>query len=816
MTSLDEVVLECRGLGAPIVFVRFGIVWQIWKQSPSRPELLRMIPRTELQSFFEEHGYSLSPGSIYRAKTWGRFDTSFQLDFVDVGLMPLVEEETGRRLSGLIERIFIESRHNLGWKDLTESREQWLLQANFWLLAAKMLQDKGVPSFTSLDLCDVPRVFESVEAHYGAKFRFDVGRPEHVDALRVSAGELKRFSSLGLVSTEALAYLYENALISKETRNSLGTHSTPAYLIDYVLGRLRGWVAETPIADRNVFEPACGHAGFLLSAMRLLDELRLEENPDPIERHGYLRSRLHGWDIDTFALEIARLRLTLADVPNPNGWDLQAKDVFRGRALEEESNRASLILANPPFEAFSGLDRESYRDNSVGIEQTAKGTEIFRRVLSGMRPGAAFGFVLPQNFLQGQAASPVRKMLATSFELQEICLLPDKVFTHSDSEIAVLIGRKRTAPYVGNVRYTRVRESDYGTFQRSSGATVQSDEPMERFRSAEAYSFAVPELEAVWESCSGLLTFDNIAMIGQGLSFKSTTDPEFPIGEILESPVAREGFYPGFSKWQDDVHLNGLPEETWLNLNSALLSRSRHGTTTGIAQVLMNYAPSSRGPWRIKALLDTSGHAISSRFLAIRPRDARWSVESLWALCNSPFANAYVYAYATKRDITAGLMRRMPIPTLVPEVDSKMRQMVRDFFQSARTDYLDEDRLRLLHWRIDAEILRLYGLAPEVEGELLRLFRGVERRGVPYTMHGYVPDESVTSVSLRDYIAITSDWQEINRRRGYLITQKVARTISDEEFSELQVLQHLADARIRLLAPIPTEVFGALELIDDR
>ena len=34
---------------------------------------------------------------------------------------------------------------------------------------------------------------------------------------------------------------------------------------------------------------------------------------------------------DPFALEIARLSLTLADVPNPNGWALTEADMFSGR-----------------------------------------------------------------------------------------------------------------------------------------------------------------------------------------------------------------------------------------------------------------------------------------------------------------------------------------------------------------------------------------------------------------------------------------------------------------------------------------------------
>ena len=110
-----------------------------------------------------------------------------------------------------------------------------------------------------------------------------------------------------------------------------------------------------PADDRRIFEPACGHAAFLISAMRLLTELL---PPDWHEsRREYLRRRLRGLEIDSFALEIARLSLTLADVPNPNGWTLTEGDMFSGTEMEEEVRRAMIVVGNPPFENFDKSER---------------------------------------------------------------------------------------------------------------------------------------------------------------------------------------------------------------------------------------------------------------------------------------------------------------------------------------------------------------------------------------------------------------------------------------------------------------------------
>ncbi|MBC7820762.1 MAG: hypothetical protein IAG10_28080, partial [Planctomycetaceae bacterium] len=89
-----ELVSSCRALAAPIVFVcgRNGLEW--WKQGIGQPERQRSpIPPGHVPQFFKTHADDFAPSVVYRAKTWGRFDTQFQRSFVDFGLMPLVEEQ---------------------------------------------------------------------------------------------------------------------------------------------------------------------------------------------------------------------------------------------------------------------------------------------------------------------------------------------------------------------------------------------------------------------------------------------------------------------------------------------------------------------------------------------------------------------------------------------------------------------------------------------------------------------------------------------------------------------------------------------------
>ena len=126
----------------------------------ARPVFRHRLTEQQLPQFFDSHRQELSPEAIYRAKVWGRLDREYQLDFVDAGLIPVVEEEAGQRLTDLIEPRSGKRRNSFGWDEISASDGQWLLKAVFWLLAGKILHDKAVPGFIRLNLTDVDKVYE--------------------------------------------------------------------------------------------------------------------------------------------------------------------------------------------------------------------------------------------------------------------------------------------------------------------------------------------------------------------------------------------------------------------------------------------------------------------------------------------------------------------------------------------------------------------------------------------------------------------------------------------------------------------------------
>lgn len=800
-------VAQCRATGVPVVFVCTENSLLYWTQGVGQAQLKDTVSEAHVDCFFEKHKDDFSPNAIYRAKTWGRFRKEFQLSFVDAGLMPLVEEEVGASLEQLIERNVTLTKSRLGWNTISEQQGHWLLKSVFWLVSARILRDKDVPLFDQMDLGDVESVFNSLANHYGTT-AIPIGSKAKLEALESVAQDVSQFSNLSMTTTEALSHVYENTLISKATRAELGTHSTPSYLVDYIVGNLSDWIQEIPESDRSVFEPACGHASFLVSAMRLLTELLPEHRATTGRRRRYLRPRIHGIDKDAFALELARLALTLTDLPNPDGWDLQAEDMFLSDGIELLTKTSTIVLANPPFANFSDSELQYYASKHASPVINNKATEMLRRTLSSMQLGSVFGFVMPQKMLHGRFASDVRKLMLQDFELREISLFADNVFTFADVESTVLIGRRTSSANAkkSQVRFNRVREWEMDRFQSTYEVKTPRKVPQTRFVESNDWDLRIADLEEIWLLLGIGPTLDEFAALGQGLAYKGETTLK-KLGATAYSASRFIGAQRGFVRFEPkNIALTELPTCYWMSLDDSVIGCHRTGSTVGVPQVIFNYSPVSRGPWRLKALLDQKGHPVTSRFVTVRSEYL--SSQTLWAILNSPIANAYAFSHLGKRDNIVGDMRKIPLPHRMES--DELDVMVNQYFDLAKRNG-PPLTLKRIFAEIDAAVLHLYNLPMELEHQLLSLFDGWERPGVPFKQSSFIPSELGGIVRFNDFLQYEKDWRKANRRRGNLIDKKIDETATSKELAELNGLQSYAEYYLDRETPIPTDELEKLE-----
>lgn len=791
-------VEEFRPIGAPLVFlIREGEL-QWWRLGASSTEWIESVREDHIDDFFEKNKASFAPDAIYRAKTWGRFRHEHQLHFVDIGLMPLVESEIGHALERLIERNVSSLKSRLNWGEaMTDEQGHWLLKSVFWLVSAKILKDKGVDSFSGIDLTNIEQTFATLARHYGTP-AIPVSSKLKTSGLENVASDISRFSSLALATTESLAYVYENTLISSATRSELGTHSTPPYLVDYIVGQLAEWIEQMQPEERSVFEPACGHAAFLVSATRLLTELLPQNKSTLGRRRQYLRSRIHGIDRDPFALELARLALTLADIPNPDGWDLQPVDMFLTDDIEKQASQNTILLANPPFEKFTQAERKKYSNSKLGFKYLYKATETLSRAIRALNPGAVFGVVLPQTFLHNAESRDFRQFICEHCELKEICLFPDKVFSFADAESAIIIGRRtddRQALNNNEIRYRHVREPMLDHFKKNFEASTESLVVQSDFNAGNGWTFKVPDLAEVWKWLEKNPKLDEFARVGQGLIYHGK---QLPAGAITYSQSRFDGAVRGFVRFDSGLEIHSLPAEFWLNISDDVVKANKIGTITNVPQVLLNYAPSSRGPWRLKALKDSRGHAVTSRFIVVRPL-ADSNVQDLnvyWAILNSPVANSFAFSHLSKRDNLAGLLQQFPLPQRGADC-SRLSELVAAYFDRTANTKKYKIELSDILTQIDIEVLRLYGLPLPLEQMVLSMFEGYRRVGVPFEFTRYIPSDVPGAIRYEQFQRFSGDWSSANRKRSQLIKKEIAGILNSQERMELDALQLLADYKLK-------------------
>ncbi len=761
---------QVAGLGVPTVFVCHvgGVDW--WSMGPTGPKENRPLRWPDVGNAIDRNKEFLLPSRIYASKLHKPGSRGEQLWFFDAGLMPAVEKSRGQTLTRLVEHVIGGLTDELGPRRNTRQAQEDVYRTVFWLLAAKILQDKGVENFIRLNLRNVDDVFGRIGRHHGEAGRFPpfgkTGRP----AIDAAADYIAGCGSLADVASESLAHVYESALIDKaagdgtgtktakgyDIRKVLGIHSTPSVLINHMLSQLWPLIERMDEEDRHVFEPACGHAPFLTGAMRWLRDWGKKTDPDT--QHRYLKQHLHGIEKDSFAIEIAKLRLLLADAPHGNRWDIQQGDMFAPNVLADRAKDARIFLANPPYERADFKVMGRPRGGARMTKSRRKVDEVLARTLPHLPTGSVMGVVVPQGFLRSAEASGLRRTLLTDWSLSEIAIFEDRLFEHPDQETAILLGRREaTHPAAHMLFYRRVRNTGMAAFKERLEFSAEPRVPQSRFASAPSYSLELPELEGIWRFLQDAPKLRGAATIAKGLELDEQSIERNP---LAESTKRKPGFEEVVRRAEGNYGIHELPATTWIDFRLARIRREGPSPRSGVPQVLLNYAPAGRDRWRLRAVLDETGRVATRRFLVVRPKDESRPLVFLWAVLNSPMGNAFVASHCGKQDIPKRVVREIPLPRADAKQVMAIVHLAKEYLHAVRAPaaplygHTPPDPAATL-LRLDAEVLRLYDLPPKLERELLDYFRREKRKGVPFVFHDYFPADFRPRVPLHEYLSNT-------------------------------------------------------------
>ena len=321
-----------------------------------------------------------------------------------------------------------------------------------------------------------------------------------IPAPRVLANVVDQLDTIDMADTDTKGDLYEYMLGKIASAGQNGQFRTPRHIIKLMVEM----TAPTP-RDR-ICDPACGTAGFLIAASEYLVRHHSEAiYRDEAARRRYNEGTFHGYDFDSTMLRIGSMNMLLHGVENP---DIRYRDSL-AQADDDEAEKYSLILANPPF--AGSLDYESTARDLQQIVKTKKTELLFMALfLRLQQTGGRAAVIVPDGVLFGssKAHKALRRMLVEEQKLDAVISMPSGVFKpYAGVSTAIVLFTRTNSGGTDQVWFYDMRADGFSLDDKRSPQPDTSDLPdiLSRWqnRAAETkrqrtdQSFLVPGAEIV-------------------------------------------------------------------------------------------------------------------------------------------------------------------------------------------------------------------------------------------------------------------------------------------------------------------------------
>lgn len=246
--------------------------------------------------------------------------------------------------------------------------------------------------------------------------------------------------------------LYEYLLSKLSTSGTNGQFRTPRHIIRMMVELME------PSPSDIIIDPACGTSGFLIEASEYLKKNHGDLfNSEELKDH-YHNTMFHGNDMDSTMLRIGTMNMLLHDVENPQ---ISYRDSLS--KLNEDRDKYSLVLANPPFKG--SLDAESVAEDLLRISNT-KRTEILflSLMLRILKNGGRCAIIVPDGVLFGstKAHKSIREEIVEKNKLEGVISMPSGVFKpYAGVSTAILIFTKTGIGGTDNVWFYDMEADGY-------------------------------------------------------------------------------------------------------------------------------------------------------------------------------------------------------------------------------------------------------------------------------------------------------------------------------------------------------------------
>lgn len=252
--------------------------------------------------------------------------------------------------------------------------------------------------------------------------------------------------------------LYEYMLGKLSTAGTNGQFRTPVQIREMMVALL------APTPDDSICDPACGTAGFLVSAADYIQK-RYKDTMTDEQRAHYAGEAFTGFDMDHTMLRISAMNLMLHSITHPN---ISYKDSVSKE--NDISGQFTMVLANPPFKGT--IDENSIHDNLTAVTKTKKTELLFLALfLRLLKPGGQCACIVPDGVLFGssKAHKAIRKELVENHQLRAVISMPSGVFKpYAGVSTAVLVFTKTGAGGTDNVWFYDMKADGYSLDDKRS------------------------------------------------------------------------------------------------------------------------------------------------------------------------------------------------------------------------------------------------------------------------------------------------------------------------------------------------------------
>jgi type I restriction enzyme M protein len=257
---------------------------------------------------------------------------------------------------------------------------------------------------------------------------------------------LKEISSFNYDHSEKLGDAFEYLLSVMSSQGDAGQFRTPRHIIDFIVEVIE------PQLNETVLDPACGTAGFLISAYKHILKKNLKLSTSQKER---LMNNFVGYDISADMVRLSLVNMYLHGFPQPH--------IFEYDTLTSEErwqDTFDVIMANPPFMTPKGGIRPHSR-----FSIQAKRSEVLfvDYIAEHLNPSGRAGVIVPEGiiFQSQNSYNALRKMLVET-SLWAVVSLPAGIFNpYSGVKTSILFMDKSLAKRIDKILFVKIENEGF-------------------------------------------------------------------------------------------------------------------------------------------------------------------------------------------------------------------------------------------------------------------------------------------------------------------------------------------------------------------